>query len=455
MFSKYQIELLSHQVTNPDDQQRKYFHDFDDDGESERILWGMNSFSRVPYINFFNQEDLLVREWNCPGEWVKDSPVIFGDYDQNSKDEIYGFTYLNDSIYLNGVEPYGNWNFEIKKKFICDVKKFNDNHVWAIFQGKVTDLNGDGYGEIVFPINSGYALQPRAVFAYDIFNDTVFRTPFFGAAVADISFIDFDNDNLDEVIVNTTSPANYKEPVPFSDTCSWVMVLNNDLKFYFEPISFPGSYGGISNQLIYKNGNPVIFSHHSTNSAINKTNELYLFDLKGNLITNKKPEFYFGSIHCITRPINKPSELLYILDKNVFQLDANLNIKRIKTLKFRIKSRPWLIELDNDDFLYYLFSTTDGSKMVIYREDFSNPVIIDKPPHNKQIVTVKHSKHYPALICINSERSYSIYEYRENPYYYFKYPSYLLLYILLFGFFHILFLFQKQRIKKIYETERR
>ncbi|MCD4693148.1 MAG: histidine kinase, partial [Calditrichales bacterium] len=66
-----------------------------------------------------------------------------------------------------------------------------------------------------------------------------------------------------------------------------------------------------------------------------------------------------------------------------------------------------------------------------------------------------HSKHYPAQICINSEGSTSIYEYKKNSNFYFKYPSYILLYFLIFGFFHILFQFQKQRLKKIYETERR
>ena len=78
-FSKYQIELKSQTTFNSDVQQSQYFHDFDHDGESEVISKGMNTFAKVPYIAFFNDESSMDEEWNCPREWVKNSPVIFGD----------------------------------------------------------------------------------------------------------------------------------------------------------------------------------------------------------------------------------------------------------------------------------------------------------------------------------------------------------------------------------------
>ena len=133
----------------------------------------------------------------------------------------------------------------------------------------------------------------------------------------------------------------------------------------------------------------------------------------------------------------------------------NLKVKIVKKLKYKVKSHPWIIDLNNDSISEFIFSTNDASKMVIYRNDFSNPVIINQLPFAFQTISVKHSKTNPDQICINAESSCFIYEYMDNPFYYFKFPSYLLIYLLLFGFFYLLFLFQKKRIKNIYETERR
>lgn len=67
-FSKYQIELKTQTTFNSNEPQKQYFHDFDHDGESELLSKGMNTFSKVPYIAFFNHNNSLEKEWNCPGE---------------------------------------------------------------------------------------------------------------------------------------------------------------------------------------------------------------------------------------------------------------------------------------------------------------------------------------------------------------------------------------------------
>ena len=309
---------------------------------------------------------------------------------------------------------------------------------------------------MVFVINSGYALQPRGVFAYDILNDTLYKSPYMGTAISEITFDNIDHDNMDEILVCTSSSSNFNElPVPYSDTCDWVMVFDNDLDFYFEPIALYGKYGGAKNYTLYQNGDAFIFTHHANFTAHGKVNKLHLFDLNRNLIDQAEPDQYFGTAPFKINEKNGPAKLFYVYDNYVYRLDRNLKVQKVKKLKYKVKSYPWIIDLNNDSISEFIFSINDASRMVIYRNDFSNPVIINQPPYAFQTISVKHSKINPAQICINAERSYSIYEYKENTYYYFKYPFYLLLYLLLFGFFHILFLFQNQRIKKIYETERR
>ena len=94
-------------------------------------------------------------------------------------------------------------------------------------------------------------------------------------------------------------------------------------------------------------------------------------------------------------------------------------------------------------------------QIVILRNNFDHPVILDAPINNPQPFSVKYTKDKPDLISINSGKEYYLFEYRINPYYYYKYAIYAGIYFILFGFFSIIFHFQNKRIQKGYETERR
>ena len=79
---------------------------------------------------------------------------------------------------------------------------------------------------------TGYSLRPRVVFRYDNNTDSLFASPNFGSGCVSLAAADINHDGTDEVVLGTSSSANYPDTaiIPFNDNKSWVIILNKRLQ---------------------------------------------------------------------------------------------------------------------------------------------------------------------------------------------------------------------------------
>jgi len=451
LFSKYESGLIAKKYSDDDFSTRYFFHDFDLDGNSETVRQGHNGGSRVPYFCINYNNDRVLDQWNFSGEWIITASVIFGDYNNNGQQEIYGFTWENDSVFLNSIEPMAKPNFILKKKFLFISPLKNNQIPTFIKNGKLVDLDGDNFKEVVFSVNNSFVLQPRAVFAYDVFRDSIYRSPLMGASIQKISFADIDDDGLAEILVNNSANDNYKVPIPYSDTSTWLIVLDNDLTFLFEPIEFKFKYSGNQSFVLRKEGISYIINIHPGESSGSYAAAIY--DINGQKI--KEQLLNQIKFTGIGYPFFlKDNKIYSVYNSHLVSLDFNLNYRIEKYLD---NATPDFdkIDLGNDGIHEFVVTNSDPRKISIYRNDFSHPVTLEITNEDLQPYSVKYTVGKPDQIGINCVKDFYAYEYRENPLYYAKYPIYIGIFMFLYGFFTLLFHFQKKRISKQYETERR
>ena len=454
-FSKFQVKLVEQRKVNPDG--LIWYADLNNDGFSEKIYRGLNGGSQTPYLKIDDKGGLFLTQWNITGEWLIISPLMIGDYDNNGFSEIFALSFKNDSVFINGYEPYKKNGCEIKSRFVFKAAKSNGNQDWYIKSNNFIDLNNDGYKEVVFTFCAGFTKQPRRVVVYDIRNDSFLVTPFAGSTLNNISYSDIDSDGKPEICGKTFASDNYNEEnINLTDTNSYLFIFDQNLELKYPPDT---NYGVTSDvrAVPYKN---KIASLWIGRTAYNHKSILKIYNNKNGILTNiEKDVSNLSQYNPQMLVSNKDNqEILYIIGENkIFRFDENLKQISNITIKHNVESTVKTLDFENDGTDELLFISELKDKMIIYRNDFTHPVIIDiagypalNPKVNIRRVKGKHSQ-----VSIQYGQNWYLYKYFENPNYIYRWPSYFMIFFLLFVFFQLLLWFYKGRIQKQYETERK
>ena len=163
----------------------------------------------------FNSENELIDQWNFSGKWY--DIIETGDYNNDGEDEIFLFSAKEDSILLHGYSLFNN-ELIFNDKFIA---KGNPslNIPANVNKGKLIDVNNDGYKEVVFAIMTSFLLAPRALYAYDIKNDTLITSENYGSWRNELYFCDINGDNKEEILSGSTSPGNSNSTGTWDHDC--------------------------------------------------------------------------------------------------------------------------------------------------------------------------------------------------------------------------------------------
>ncbi len=264
------------------------FADLDHDGKSERIQTLFNFAGNVGIA--IRAGNATLGQWNFRGVYQPDCPrIMMGDYNNNGLDEIYIFTLASDSVMLHAMEYSSKPSFFIRDRFITKIGKSLKDPDHFIIPGNIADMNGDGSGDLVFGISTGFSKQPRNVYIYDVLNDSLRKSPQSGTYIDHLLLFDLDCDGFEEILLNTYASGNFnEEPFPFTDTSSWMIVLDHDLNFLFQPVEFPGQTGSLEIlPLKTKNGETVILGKYLHASTSGYPGKIFLADLKGNFLNER------------------------------------------------------------------------------------------------------------------------------------------------------------------------
>ncbi len=461
-FHEYEAPLIKKIKGQPDYPYKYYFVDVNHDGYSEKLAIGLNKPSAVPCIQLFDVNDVSTNQYNFRGRWLKNYEPVFADYDGDGIDELFAFSFDNDSIWIFGVKV--NEAFEKQKSFekaVAKVTKINGKEDWIVLPAEAADLNNDGFLEIIFAVSSAFSVHPRAVFAWDIHNDELLRSPYSGFTIGRIMTGDIDADGDEEIYIKAGAPQNIPktDTIYYHDRVNWLVVLDHELNFLFEPVPYEGYVGHITTvPFVYQGQKGVLAIERCRNSETDKMT-LSFYSLSGQKIGQKELNRFIGLFFLRNAGKFKDMPLIFFNwdELKFLKLDANMNFSELsQPTKVRFHGwKSFVVDLGNDSVPEYMLSSANEEFVYIFRDDFRKYITVPMPMASRRSVSLRHRKGLPDQILVNNDYDQYFFEYRHNPYYILKYPIWLLVYLFWVGFFVLLVFFLKKRLQKTYALERK
>lgn len=469
-FNKYKAEIVDAYLAG--EESKWYFHDIQGDGQSEIVNARTRSVDEHVCVNYSDIHRNVIDQWNLRGDWLLNKRVVFGDYDHDDIAEVYCITQVEDSIFMHGKELMQEDGLEFEERFICASGTFSTNETDVLFIDAImTDIDNDSYDDLVFILYSGFSKYPRNTFTYYIRQDSLVISPHSASGINHyITFMDINNDGVDEITGLVGSPENVDDDTPYTDSTSWLLVFEpaRGMNFLFPPKRYDQGMGSY----VFPEFFEISGEKYLAAAFINRNSEskpeafsLKLFDAQGELIKEKRISYQdYYPLHFLNTD-KKASERFYLIDKkgHSYYTDTSLAIKTQEILDSDLKYVdyffPKSIDADGDginEALIYGYTLRDI--LLIYRYDLTDPVLLDLPElkHQKDwhISTIKDTtKNKPILALQAGTVMYHI-DYGQSQVYFLKYPFYLGLYVLAFLFFWLLQKLQNKLAIRRFETEK-
>jgi hypothetical protein len=413
------------------------YTDLDSDGISEVVNTGKGNpyFYLVVLKNDFRVFD----QWNLQDSIDLNWPgFFFGNYDNDRYKEICIFTHLNDSLFLNVNEFFDTAGTKLNRVYITKIGVVNKQITSIVSPAGFFDTNGDGKDELFFSIHTGFGLQPRKLYSFDIAHNELKSSQLSGVICQKPMMVDSDGDGRPEIFGFIGASGNYHTYVPYSDCSSWLMVFNDSLKFEFPPVEFPGLtnilYVNAYNNGRYK-GYVVLHYTGSADSEVLKP-RIMLFSLEGKKIR----EWLFSDLeltNCKNLVVlkNKNTERIYLLGEDLLEFNDHLEvIKRVRS-GFNSEFKYYQTDIDFDGEDELILYSENEEKLVIYNLELQKVA----ETRLKAAANLFRFSHYASAghenkIFLNSGKYGYYLQLKSNTYYYLDYLAYPCVYLIVFLF---------------------
>ena len=431
------------------------FSDLDADHNSEEIDFDIKtSLFKI----MVRQGKGIKEQYNLGSKPIGGGSYFTGDYNNDGLKEIYLLTINSDSLLLSIIDPFHSQDFIVKERLIFynDTLSFVGELPIGYFVGLTDSESGKN---IVFSLSAGFSKQPRSFFSYNINKDELKVSPLSGVSIQYPFKVDLNGDSIPEILFNTGAVGNYNSYVPFTDQSCWLMVLNRNLEFYFRPIEFPKYPSNLFVSSIKSKDSIYIVGLHEYFGTDTISSGIYLFDYKGNKIRSKPIKQIERSNYYLARVKLTGDPRIYIIDndnRDVRIFDEELNeIQKQKIPKLDHIINTWKLDIDQDGSDEHLFRGEKPGTLVIFREDFRHPLVIDL---NDEYFVVDLSiclrDGVPYLYAQFIDRGYLL-QYKLNPIYYLQYPLLIISYLAISLAIFLIFRIQKYRAERYYQTKRK
>lgn len=456
---KYKVDQVA--LSTHFDDTQFYYADLDHDGISERIHTFLNLAGNAGVVVKTNLGPDQQR--NFKGVYKEQSSrFMIGDYDSDNLEEIFLFTYHYDSILLHAIKFGKEPELFIANRFITTLGKNLMEPDFTIVPGKVSDMTGDGVGDLTFGVNTGFSKYPRKIFIYDIVNDSVFSSPNSGAYFNQIIMADIDRDLFDEIALFTSATDNFnEEQMVFHDSSSWMMVLDHDLDFLFPPKEFHGVTGNfLAYPVITREQRPVLICIYKGFTNNRPVSLALTIDTQGNTLFERevKSNDVLINIHVIARNIKGyPTDRVIGFNENdgVYEIDTWLNFKKISDIKYS-GLPPDFIDIDGDGKDEFIVLSKDFKTHYIFRNDFTHPAEINFPVQEAQpVLSIKMNGQQPQQLSVQGDDQWWLFDYGLNPVYRLRFLIYLAIYLSILAFILLIRNLYAIQLKRKYETEKK
>jgi len=434
-----------------------------EDLNSDTISEVIRSGKGTPYFNILvlDNDMRVYDQWNLQDSMDLDmSDFFFGNYDHDRFKEIYVFTYKNDSLFININEFFDNPGTKLDHIYITKIRVINKKVTSIVWPAGFFDTNGDGKDELFFSIQTGFGVEPRRLYSFDIAHKELKSSQLTGVICQFPKMVDADGDGRPEIFGLMGASGNSKTWYPFSDWSTWLMIFNDSLKFKFPPIEFPGLTNTMEIESYTKGGFKGYVVSHITGSADTTVIKprIMFYSLDG----KKIKERLFSDIGLNSRPrmmILKTwnGDRIYFMGNEIIELnDQLLVINRVKspfnTLYFTSYQEDINFDGENELLLY----SVDEEKLVVYNAALKK-IAEARLKGSFQMLRFSHysSKDHENKIFLNAGGGNGYFlKLKSNNYYYLGYLAYpgifflLLLFILLIKRINTLQVVQKESLNR-------
>lgn len=418
-----------------------YYVDLNSDSITEIVRTGKG----YPYYHVLVLDNDLhtYDQWNFTDDLHPDiSGVYFGNYDDDSFKEIYVFTCKGDSIFLNINEFFEPDGLKLNRFFITKIKLVNNEITSVPYFAGSYDLNMDGAREIYFSIATGFALEPRLIYYFDIENKQLKSSMFLGVNCQNTLMSDADGDMKPEIFGLMSASGNYKTPIPFTDQSTWLMVFDEQLNFEFPPSEFPGLTNILDINNYQNGGIKGYLVSHTTASADTNVLEsrVMIYSTDGALIKERPYKDYGFNSNPYLKVLNRDNgDRIYILEKKLIELNNNLEVINSVKSPFQSVYSSFKEDIDmNGEPELILYSDIE-EKLVVYNTSLKM-IIETKLKASLPVFKFSHymSKDLQHRLFLTTTESGYFLDLKKNSYYFLGYLAYPAIYLVILGFISIL-----------------
>ncbi len=440
-FSPYRLVLHGAEALSFTSQKSLYV-DINSDSIAEMIK-GYNLLTNATVIAYTNSGSIY-EAWNINGKWLNgEAEFMIGDLNEDGTSELYALTISNDdSLWINQLTLKKRQNIK-KIKPVCKLSRFNDHLDQDMKIVGFADINRDEKKDVIFYVSSGFILQPRAFFAWDLHNDKMIRSEYSGMNIKNLQqFIHIPERGKRplSIFVKNFATDNYENAIPFSDTASYAVVFTENLDYLFEPVLLGGPQSNTTTYPMFKDGKLMImavvqhFREEENNIGfhiINKNGDV-IKSMDTTLINSRFNSLWLNDQLIVIHEGDKASELGIISEK--------LSYSGKISLPDYFYAKP--LNVDDDEKKELIFMNREYNRIGILQDDLKSFVSLSIPQ-------VNINSFFPSLRSIDKEGSVIYLQtadytmnlhYSKNKLYIFRYFLYAILYL---GIFGILLLLQR------------
>ncbi len=457
-FDRYILELTGRQEIRETD--FVWYGDLTGDGYSERVI--IQEQDHYTAVTVYDHRNVVYHQWNLHGEIgnliFPQSLPMTGDYNGNGKKELFLFTLSNDSIFLHMIDDLNHADPPIANRFITRIGPVGRRLDIRILPAVMDDLTGDGYKELIFAINGGFTVYPRRVYAYSVKHDTLMRSPEAYYNLNAIYQADITGNGVNELFLHGRATANVS-PLEhtYHDFSNWLMVLDQDLDFLFEPVEFPGRANHFRPVVIRHDEGPVIAALELTSNN-EYPSGVYFFDAGGQPVGKKIFNLRANNIMLM----DDGDQVIAITDerKGTFVFDRDFTKKRMFDD----------LSLGGMHFNMFRDLTGDGNqeavvvqrvlgRVLVVNHRMSNYVEVEicsnLSRRSREILSYIEQPDAPPLISLQIDTDHYMFSYRANQAYYLGYVYYASVYAGLLGFSLLSRKIQREQMRKKIRTEKK
>ncbi|MDA3943353.1 MAG: histidine kinase [Bacteroidetes bacterium] len=424
------------------------YMDLDSDGTSEYLISFTNRTDQKA-LKITTQNGNIIDQYNFPGQEIPRlaSACYFSmDYDHDGYLELLVPWWRNDSIFYECFSPLDPDGLNRHTIFIDKIGDYHPERDFStdLFGG--FDVDDDGIDEAIIQVIAGFSLQPRKLYLYNFKKKTLIKSPASGVYASPLSIYDLNKDGRHEFFIGTSTMGNNsrKSTIPYHDSSSYAMVLNDQLEFLFEPVEFPIYRSKTITSPIHYQGQDLImavFSDYRPEQP--KPSFIKLINEAGDLVYETPITGLAATADVDIFQLEKHPEHPFYIKTNfdsIFRLKADFSVEFIA----KIPNFYYLTQYDLDQ---------DGEKELIYNADAQQILTVVEPDF-KTVTTaslpfvndirsttgIKRNGAAPPEIFLQNGPLCMTFTYTPNPWYPFRF----LVHIAIFGGLWLLLILLKR-----------